>query len=135
MSGRRARPLYVTFAAGNCPVVGLGSFGTLAFLGRKRVLCMGPPMPGAHPPVGALSHSLRQGKGVVRINRRLAGGPADGLRDAGLAGHGPAPLADVDLFSCQRAEARQTARLRRAAGARVYVETCGSVSRKTGIFG
>jgi len=50
---------------------------------------------------------------------------ADGLRDVGLAGHGLAPLADVDSFSCQRSEARQTARLRRAAGARVYVNPAG----------
>jgi hypothetical protein len=35
---------------------------------------MGPPMPRVHPPDGAFSQSLREGKGVVRINRRVAGG-------------------------------------------------------------
>jgi hypothetical protein len=101
---------------------------------------MAPPIPKFHAPVNELSQSSLEGKGVVCVNHVWASAGGSAIGDAGPAGHGPAygpaPLS-VDLFSCQRSEARQTARLRRAAGARSrpksICERCGSVAA-SGIF-
>jgi len=48
----RAATLWLHFwSRGDCPIMGLGSFGTLAFWSRKRVGCMGPHIPKVRPPV------------------------------------------------------------------------------------
>jgi hypothetical protein len=102
----------VTFvAAGDCPIMGLGSFGTLAFWGQKRVRMDGAAHSKVHQPVNELSQSSLEGKGLVGVNRHL-----DGVRRvAGPGpGHGPAPPGVAPparqvmsiLFSCQRSEAR-----------------------------
>jgi len=49
-----ATAVVIPVVAGDCPIVGLGSFGYLAFWGQKRVRCMGPPIPRIHPPVDEL---------------------------------------------------------------------------------
>jgi hypothetical protein len=56
----------------DCPIVGLGSFGKLAFWGRKRVRCMGSYVPRVHRPVSGIITKSLEGQGVVGSNRRLA---------------------------------------------------------------
>jgi len=51
-SGTACRPRLLW--TGDCPIMGLGSFGILTFWGQKRRRCMGPPMPTIHAPVNEL---------------------------------------------------------------------------------
>jgi len=84
--------LVAFMVAGDCPIMGLGSFGTLAFLGQKRVRCMGPPIPRVRPPFNELWQSSLQGQGVVRVKGRLAGGLRLQQREISrIAGPGFAP--------------------------------------------
>jgi hypothetical protein len=108
--------------AGDCPIMGLGSFGTLAFWGRDRVRCMGPPMPTGHPLVNETITKLIAETGVVRVKGRLTGGrriafavardSADRRPWARATWHGSAwPPADVDFI--------QLSKIRGAANGRV----------------
>jgi len=64
---------------------------------------MGPRIAGIHPPFSELSQSSLEGKGVVRINYRLAGGrvAVAVVREPGVAGHGPA-LPGVDFIQLSK---------------------------------
>ena len=124
---------FTSVVAGDCPILGLGSFGTLTFLGLKARSMYGT----AHATefIRRLAHYHKVQCGDKELSALTAAWPRAGLRDVGLAGHGPAPLADVDLFNCQRSEARQTARLRRAAGAGVNVNPAGMSAAKPAYSG
>jgi hypothetical protein len=105
--------------AGDCPIMGLGSFGTRAFWGRAAPSMYGVARSNGSSPVGELLQSSLPRQGVVGVN-----GCRPGPAPPGVSARRVMSI----LCSCQRSEARQTARLRRAAGARVIRERGGNVA-------
>jgi hypothetical protein len=94
--------------AGNCPIMGLGSFGTRAFLAESpfeyRNLHFGHMPCCVRDAPARLTNDNKVARRTRSWFRVTAAWPA---RTVWL----PLAPADVDLFSCQRSEARRTARL------------------------
>jgi len=119
MTGWQARPLVRYFYRGRLSDFGTGFVWKYGLLRPKARSMYGTAHAGFDPWLAHYHKVHCKGKELSALIA-VCRGKADCLRDAG-----PAPLADVDLFSCQRSEARQTARLRRAAGSGVYGSAAG----------
>jgi len=99
--------------------MGLGSFGTLAFWGPKACLMYGTThikdSPAGRRTITKFTARTRSCRRKPPPGRE----PRMALQQreiSRIAGYGHAPLADVDLCSCQRSEARQTARVETSRG-------------------
>jgi len=119
--------------AGDCPIMGLGSFGTLAFWDQKRVRMDGAAHSKVHQPVNELSQSSLEGKGLVGVNRHTWMGPAGrrpwAWRWARATWRGSAcPPGDVDFIQLSKIRGAANDDVETSRGRKSISERCGSIA-------
>ena len=144
--------MVTSVVGGDCPIVGLGSFGNLAFWGQKRSRWMGPHIPSFTRRLANHNKVHWKDKELSRVVRRLAhllhhGRPMAlaAARDAGgqamarLAGVAPPARRLMSIYAVVKDPRRGKRQGRdepraQESGVRVYGSPCG-VSPQAGYSG